>query len=78
MCTSSLVKIVFCPLEYDFSFRLPSISAAVSTYAPEMYIWRIFIGIHGGPRLVLAFANKFVLNFLFTQYFDAAATQSVK
>uniref|UniRef100_W6NIB9 Ribosomal protein L10e L16 and Frag1 DRAM Sfk1 domain containing protein n=1 Tax=Haemonchus contortus TaxID=6289 RepID=W6NIB9_HAECO len=40
---------------------LPSISAAVSTYAPEMYIWRMFIAVHGGPRLFVAFAFR---NFL--------------
>ncbi|KJH50231.1 Post-GPI attachment to protein factor 2 family protein [Dictyocaulus viviparus] len=40
---------------------LPSISAAVSTYAPEIYIWRLFIALHGGPRLFVAFAFR---NFL--------------
>lgn len=29
---------------------LPSLSAAVSTFAPERYIWRLFIGLHGTPR----------------------------
>uniref|UniRef100_A0A183BT10 Ribosomal_L16 domain-containing protein n=1 Tax=Globodera pallida TaxID=36090 RepID=A0A183BT10_GLOPA len=42
---------------------LPSLSAAVSSFAPERYIWRLFIGFHGTPRLVLAFAFK---NFLIT------------
>lgn len=40
---------------------LPSISAAVSTYTPEKYIWRILIGLHIGPRLVVAIAFR---NFL--------------
>ncbi|KAL6726460.1 hypothetical protein Aduo_008427 [Ancylostoma duodenale] len=42
---------------------LPSISAAVSTYAPEMYIWRMFIAVHGGPRLFVAFAFRNYLLF---------------
>uniref|UniRef100_A0A914HWV8 Post-GPI attachment to proteins factor 2 n=1 Tax=Globodera rostochiensis TaxID=31243 RepID=A0A914HWV8_GLORO len=42
---------------------LPSLSSAVSSFAPERYIWRLFIGFHGTPRLVLAFAFK---NFLIT------------
>ncbi|CAI4221085.1 unnamed protein product [Auanema sp. JU1783] len=42
---------------------LPSISAAVSSYAPEMYIWRLLIAIHGGPRLILAFAYRNYLQF---------------
>lgn len=45
----------------QFCFRLPSVSAAVASYAPEVYIWRIFIAIHGGPRLALAFAYRLVL-----------------
>ncbi|PAV63254.1 hypothetical protein WR25_21548 [Diploscapter pachys] len=40
---------------------LPSISAAVATYEPEKFIWRMFIGIHAGPRLVAALAYR---NFL--------------
>uniref|UniRef100_A0A8R1HIX0 CWH43-like N-terminal domain-containing protein n=2 Tax=Caenorhabditis japonica TaxID=281687 RepID=A0A8R1HIX0_CAEJA len=40
---------------------LPSISAAVSTQAPEKYIWRILIGLHIGPRLALSVAFR---NFL--------------
>ncbi|CAJ0568879.1 unnamed protein product, partial [Mesorhabditis spiculigera] len=40
---------------------LPSVSAAVSSYSPEIYIWRVFIAIHGGPRLALAIAYR---NFL--------------
>uniref|UniRef100_A0AC34RJH8 Ribosomal protein L10e/L16 domain-containing protein n=1 Tax=Panagrolaimus sp. JU765 TaxID=591449 RepID=A0AC34RJH8_9BILA len=40
---------------------LPSVSAAVASFAPERYIWRLFIGIHGTPRLALAFAFR---NFL--------------
>lgn len=40
---------------------LPSLSAAVASYSPEKYIWRLFIGVHGTPRLALAFAFK---NFL--------------
>ncbi|VDK63285.1 unnamed protein product [Cylicostephanus goldi] len=38
---------------------LPSISAAVSTYAPEMYIWRMFIAAHAGPRFIVAFATRY-------------------
>lgn len=37
---------------------LPSVSAAVASYAPERYIWRLLIGIHGAPRLALAFASR--------------------
>ncbi|KAI6177128.1 Ribosomal-L16 domain-containing protein [Aphelenchoides bicaudatus] len=37
---------------------LPSVSAAVASYAPERYIWRLFIGIHGSPRIVLAIAYR--------------------
>ncbi|KAH7731807.1 post-GPI attachment to protein factor 2 [Aphelenchoides avenae] len=37
---------------------LPSVSAAVASYAPERYIWRLLIGIHGAPRLALAFASS--------------------
>ncbi|GMS88713.1 hypothetical protein PENTCL1PPCAC_10888 [Pristionchus entomophagus] len=40
---------------------LPSVSAAVSSFAPEKYIWRVLVGLHGGPRFILAFAN---MNFL--------------
>ncbi|KAI1721493.1 frag1/DRAM/Sfk1 family domain-containing protein [Ditylenchus destructor] len=40
---------------------LPSVSAAVASYSPERYIWRLLVSIHGGPRIVLAFAFK---NFL--------------
>lgn len=40
---------------------LPSVSAAVASYAPERYIWRLFIGIHGAPRIGLAIAFR---NFL--------------
>ncbi|GMT18745.1 hypothetical protein PFISCL1PPCAC_10042 [Pristionchus fissidentatus] len=40
---------------------LPSVSAAVSTFAPEKYIWRVLVGLHGAPRFVLAFAYR---NFL--------------
>ncbi|CAI5444679.1 unnamed protein product [Caenorhabditis angaria] len=40
---------------------LPSISAAVSTYSPEKYIWRFLIGLHIGPRLLIALAFR---NFL--------------
>jgi|UniRef100_A0AC35FPK2 hypothetical protein len=39
----------------------PSVSAAVAAYSPERYIWRLFIGIHGAPRLLLALAYR---NFL--------------
>lgn len=39
----------------------PSVSAAVASYSPERYIWRLFIGIHGAPRLVLAFAYRNLL-----------------
>ncbi|KIH47280.1 hypothetical protein ANCDUO_22663 [Ancylostoma duodenale] len=48
---------------YLFVYLLPSISAAVSTYAPEMYIWRMFIAVHGGPRLFVAFAFRNYLLF---------------
>ncbi|CAB3402326.1 unnamed protein product [Caenorhabditis bovis] len=37
---------------------LPSISAAVSTYAPEKYIWRILIGLHIGPRFAVSAAFR--------------------
>ncbi|CAJ0942831.1 unnamed protein product, partial [Mesorhabditis belari] len=40
---------------------LPSVSAAVSSVPPEIYIWRIFIAVHGGPRLVLAFIYRNLL-----------------
>lgn len=39
---------------------LPSVSAAVASYAPERYIWRLFIGIHGSPRIALAIAFRLV------------------
>jgi hypothetical protein len=40
---------------------LPSVSAAVASYSPERYIWRFLIGIHGAPRLALAFAFRNLL-----------------
>lgn len=43
---------------------LPSVSAAVASYAPERYIWRLFIGVHGSPRIGLSFAFRLALEFL--------------
>ncbi|CAD5216935.1 unnamed protein product [Bursaphelenchus okinawaensis] len=40
---------------------LPSISAAVAKLEPERYVWRIAIGLHCAPRIVLAVAFR---NFL--------------
>lgn len=39
---------------------LPSISAAVAKLEPERYVWRVFIGLHGAPRLALAVAFRYV------------------
>ncbi|KAJ1357104.1 Post-GPI attachment to proteins factor 2 [Parelaphostrongylus tenuis] len=70
---SALIICVLCSilLHYDSATRthcevqnwLPSISAAVSSYAPEIYIWRMFIAVHGGPRLFVAFAFRNYLLF---------------
>uniref|UniRef100_A0A1I7T2H1 Post-GPI attachment to proteins factor 2 n=1 Tax=Caenorhabditis tropicalis TaxID=1561998 RepID=A0A1I7T2H1_9PELO len=40
---------------------LPSISAAVATYTPEKYIWRILIALHISPRLYVAGAFRHFL-----------------
>lgn len=40
---------------------LPSISAAVASFSPERYIWRVFIALHSMPRFVLAFAFRNLL-----------------
>jgi len=40
---------------------LPSVSAAVASYSPERYIWRLLIGLQGAPRMALAFAFKNLL-----------------
>ncbi|KAK0414494.1 hypothetical protein QR680_011463 [Steinernema hermaphroditum] len=40
---------------------LPSVSAAVASFSPERYIWRVFIGLHGAPRLILALAFRNLL-----------------
>lgn len=37
---------------------LPSVSAAVASYAPERYIWRFLLSLHATPRIILAFASK--------------------
>lgn len=37
---------------------LPSLSASIASNTSERYIWQLFIGIHGAPRLALAFAFK--------------------
>ncbi|CAI2347407.1 unnamed protein product [Caenorhabditis sp. 36 PRJEB53466] len=42
----------------EVSNYLPSISAAVSTYSPEKYIWRILIGLHIGPRFAVSIACR--------------------
>ncbi|VDK80413.1 unnamed protein product [Onchocerca ochengi] len=42
---------------------LPSISAAVASFSPERYIWRLLIALHSAPRIVMALAFK---NFLLT------------
>lgn len=34
---------------------LPSISAAVGSYSPQKYIWRICIAIHSAPRYLVAY-----------------------
>ncbi|KAE9556071.1 hypothetical protein FO519_000705 [Halicephalobus sp. NKZ332] len=39
----------------------PSVSSAVASFSPERYIWRLLIGIHGTPRLALAFAFRNLL-----------------
>lgn len=41
----------------------PSVSAAVASFSPEKYIWRLFVGLHGFPRLIAAVSYK---NFLLT------------
>uniref|UniRef100_A0A158R4X6 39S ribosomal protein L16, mitochondrial n=1 Tax=Syphacia muris TaxID=451379 RepID=A0A158R4X6_9BILA len=40
---------------------LPSISAAVASYSPERYIWRLFIAVHAAPRFIMAFAYRNLL-----------------
>lgn len=53
-------------LHFDSSTRthcnvsnwLPSLSASIAGNTPERYIWPFLIGIHGAPRLALAFAFK--------------------
>jgi len=42
---------------------LPSLSAAVASFSPERYIWRLLIGLHGAPRIAIAIAFK---NYLLT------------
>jgi hypothetical protein len=37
---------------------LPSLSAAVADYSPERYIWRLFIALHGTPRLAIAISFR--------------------
>jgi len=39
----------------------PSVSSAVALLSPERYIWRLFIGLHGTPRLAIAFAFRNLL-----------------
>ncbi|KAE9548002.1 hypothetical protein FO519_008783 [Halicephalobus sp. NKZ332] len=39
----------------------PSVSAAVASFSPEKFIWRLFVGLHGAPRIVTAIAFR---NFL--------------
>ncbi|KAF8359867.1 tag-189 [Pristionchus pacificus] len=66
--TSALFLCVLCALllHYDKATEthcgvdnwLPSVSAAVSTFAPEKYIWRVLLGLHGGPRFIFAVANR--------------------
>jgi len=69
-------------LVYDFEIStsthcgvnnwLPSISAAIGSFAPQKYIWRLAISLHSLPRYVIAFMyyNRygsravFVLNIL--------------
>lgn len=37
---------------------LPSISAAIGAYEPEMFIWRILIALHCLPRFAMAFVYR--------------------
>lgn len=40
---------------------LPSISAAVASFSPERYIWRVFIALHSAPRFAVAIAFRNLL-----------------
>uniref|UniRef100_A0A915CEC6 Post-GPI attachment to proteins factor 2 n=1 Tax=Parascaris univalens TaxID=6257 RepID=A0A915CEC6_PARUN len=40
---------------------LPSISAAVASFPPERYIWRLLIALHSAPRYAVAFAFRNLL-----------------
>jgi len=40
---------------------IPSVSAAVASFSPERYIWRLMVSLHSAPRFILALASR---NFL--------------
>lgn len=42
---------------------LPSISAAVGSYSPQKYIWRICIAIHSAPRYLVAYMYYSIVHY---------------
>lgn len=50
---------------------LPSISAAVASFPPERYIWRLLIALHSAPRYAIAFAFRLAFICLSSFHFYA-------
>ncbi|XP_037286083.2 acyltransferase PGAP2-like [Rhipicephalus microplus] len=76
---SSFVFCVLWSLMYNFSSvtsthcgvanYLPSISAAVGGHTPQRYIWRIGVGLHTAPRLLICVMyHRYYKNMLDTQH----------
>ena len=65
----SSLKVAF--LIFQVRNYLPSISAAVGSNAPEIYIFRVCIGLHSFPRFAIAFVYYHFYN-------DAITTLSIK